>query len=183
MNAIDILTAEHGLIRQYLDNLSFALGKIERGEKVPKIFFEHAVLFSREFIDKYHHFKEELQMFTLLAQKHGGQIDTAIAALRNQHEHGRNHVAEIDYAKEGYDLGQESETDTLIEHLAAYIAMLRQHINREDHRIYPMARELLNDEELDQLLVEFKRANEKAGGEFLAKNQDRVLKMAGLLHS
>ncbi|MAE71579.1 MAG: hypothetical protein CME06_14065 [Gemmatimonadetes bacterium] len=182
MNAIDILVAEHGLIRQFLDNLTTALGKMERGEKIPKTFFEHSVLFSRELVDKHHHFKEELQMFTLLAQKHGGQFDTAIEGLRNQHENGRNHVAEIDYAKEGYEAGQESATTTLPEHLDCYISMLRQHINREDHRLYPMAREAYSAGEMEGLLVELQRADEKAGEGFFETNRDRVLKMGALLN-
>ncbi len=181
MNAIDILVAEHGLIRQFLDNLTTALGKIERGEKIPKTFFEHSVLFSREFVDKHHHFKEELQMFTLLAQKHDGRLDAAIEGLRNQHENGRNHVAEIDFAKEGYEAGQEPATTTLLEHLACYISMLRQHINREDHRLDPMALEALSAGEMESLLVEFRRANDKAGEGFFEKSQDRVLKMGALL--
>ncbi len=181
MNAIDTLRAEHGLIRQYLDNLAAALGKMERQEPVPTVFFEHAVLFAREFVDKYHHFKEELQMFTLLAQKHGGELDVDIEGLRNQHENGRNHIAEIDFAKEGYGQGQEVATTTLIEHLASYISMLRQHIHREDHRFYPLAREAFTDDEMAHLAAEYERANEKAGDDFFGKSQDRVLKMEALL--
>jgi len=181
VNAIDILTAEHGLIRQFLDNLAIALGKMERGEKVPLPFFEQLVTFSREFVDKYHHGKEELQMFTLLAQKASGDLDTAIAGLRNQHETGRNHIAAINFAKEGYDQGKQGEMDTLIQHLAGYIAMLRNHINREDHHLYPMARRALTPDEMEGLLVEYRRIDEKAGEDFFAINQERVLKMGSLL--
>ncbi len=181
MKAIDTLATEHGLIRRFLDTLAGALDKIEHGEKVPKTFFQHAVLFSREFVDKYHHFKEELQMFTLLAQKHAGQFDAPIEALRNQHETGRNHVAAIDYAKEGYESGQEAATNDLLEHLASYISMLRQHINREDHRFYPLAFQLLDEDDTARLMVEFERVNEKFGADFLDKSRDRVAKMAALV--
>ena len=181
MNAIDILRAEHGLIRQYLDALGMALGKMERGERVPKIFFEHAVLFSREFVDKFHHFKEEMQMFTLLAQKHEGEFDDSIAMLRNQHENGRDHVAEINYAKDGYESGQEAAANTLLEHLASYTSMLRQHIHREDHRLYPLAEKVLTADEMAGLMVEYKRADAKAGEGFFEQHRERVLKMEAVL--
>ena len=68
MDALEILRGEHALIRQYLDNLSFAAEKIERGERPPKEFFEKTVEFARTFVDKHHYFKEEHLMFTWLAQ-------------------------------------------------------------------------------------------------------------------
>ena len=105
MQAIRILVHEHRLIRQYLDILGFAIERIERGEHPPREFFENAVLFSRDFVDKYHHYKEEHQMFALLAQEVEGQLDGAIAALRYQHERGRVQVSAIATALDGYTPG------------------------------------------------------------------------------
>ncbi len=66
MHPIDILVAEHSLIRQYLSSLSFALEKLERGENLAREYVEQIVLFARNFVDKHHHFKEEYQMFVLV---------------------------------------------------------------------------------------------------------------------
>ena len=54
MQALGRLYMEHGLIRQYLENLGYALDRLERGDRPPKEFFEQTVAFAREFVDEYH---------------------------------------------------------------------------------------------------------------------------------
>jgi hemerythrin-like domain-containing protein len=177
------LVHEHRLIRQYLDNLAFAAERLEHGERPPKEFFENTVLFAREFVDGYHHFKEEHQMFVLLAQKVKGKHDAAIDALRYQHERGRAIVNAISQAIPGYEGGNERDLLAILENIAAFGALLRQHINREDSVFYPMARKELSKEDQERLAEEFKRADEKAGGDCFDRNEERVMKMSALLHA
>jgi len=181
MDPIDVLVAEHSLIRQYLSSLSFALEKLEHGETLPAEYVEQVVVFARNFVDKHHHFKEEYQMFRMVAEKHEGTLDAQLDALRNQHEHGRKYITDIATAQEGHQAGEDDKTTTVLESLAAYISMLRQHINREDHIFYPMAREALTDDQMAHLVSEFTAADEKAGEGFMQEFRDRVLKMEALL--
>jgi hemerythrin-like domain-containing protein len=58
MDAIELLVNEHGLIRQYLDNLSVAAEKLESGERPSEVFFKKAVEFAKKFTEKFHHFKK-----------------------------------------------------------------------------------------------------------------------------
>ena len=163
MRPMEVLRNEHGLIRQYLDNLALAVEKLESEERPPREFFEKAVQFARDFPDGVHHFKEELVLFVRLAQKHGGEIDGQIDALRQQHERARNHIAAIDAAIGGYAEGKPIATSELIENVAAYVALLRNHIHLEDHVFFPMAQEKISAAEEEQLHVEFERARQKAG--------------------
>ena len=181
MDAMEILRSEHALIRQYLDNLSFAAEKIERGERPPKEFFEKAVEFARTFVDKHHHFKEEHLMFTWLAQQKRGEFDGPIDSLRFQHERGRTYVTEIATSIGGYAEGRDDKTTILLESLAAYIAMLRQHIHKEDHVFYPMVKDELSESEDKVLLDQFNKENEKAGEDFLFESRELVLAMGGML--
>jgi hemerythrin-like domain-containing protein len=181
MNVLRILGHEHGLIRQYLDNLQFAVERLERGEKPPVQFFENAVLFARDFVDKYHHFKEEHQMFRLLAEKAGGEFDGPIDSLRYQHERGRHHVGEIANALEGYDNNNEQGVTIVLENAAAFCSLLRQHVNREDHIFYPMARRSLTEAERDRLLEEFERSEENLGRDFFELSAEQVEKMSKLV--
>jgi hemerythrin-like domain-containing protein len=181
MDPINVLTTEHTLIHQFLSGLSLALAKLENGETLPKEYLEQVVLFARNFVDKHHHFKEEYQMFRMVAQKHDGKLDGQLDALRNQHEHGRRYITDIAASIDGHVAGDGVKTTTLLESLAAYLSMLRQHINREDHIFYPMAREALTDEEFDQLSTSFEEADAKAGEEFMGEYQERILKMEALL--
>src|SRR3990172_1238490 len=183
MNILQSLAHEHRLIRQYLDDLAFAAERLEHGERPPKEFFETAVLFAREFVDGYHHFKEEHQLFVMLAQKLKGKHDAAIEALRYQHERGRAIVNAISEATAGYHRGDERAVLAILENVAAFGALLRQHINREDSVFYPMARKELSREDQERLQEEFTRADEKAGADCFERNEERVMKMTGLLHA
>jgi len=181
MDPLRILSLEHGLIRQYLDALQHAVERLERGEKPPAQFFENAVLFARNFTDKFHHDKEEQQMFRLLAEAARGKYDGPIEALRHQHERGRSLVNAIASSLPGYAEGREQEITAVLENTAAFCALLRQHINREDHIFYPLVRMYLTNEQQQRLLAEFERAEEKAGSRFFDNSVERVQKMSKLV--
>ena len=181
MDAIDILVNEHGLIRQFLDNIYMALEKLEMDERPPREFFDKALEFSRNFTDKFHHFKEEYVMFGQLAQRKSGALDGQLDSLRHQHERNRNFIAEISDSLDGYAKGDEIPTDTLIESLAAYISLLRNHIHREDHKFYPMVREEFSEDELQGLLDLFNKENQRIGEQTFEENRKLVQEMAALL--
>ncbi len=102
MDPLETLSNEHGLIRQFLDNLSLAGQKIEEGQRPSRAFFEKAIDFARGFADKYHHFKEEHVLFVQLAQKKHGEVDAQLEALRFQHERGRELVTNMANSLDGY---------------------------------------------------------------------------------
>jgi serine/threonine protein kinase len=180
LDAIEILIKEHALIRQFLDNLAFAVDKLETGERPAVEFFEKAVQFARNFADKFHHLKEEHLMLAQLAQKKGGVLDGPIEALRHQHERGRNFITEIHNALDGYARGDDVHTTNLLENSAAYIHLLRHHIHKEDHNFFPLARDEFTEKELWALSELFGREEEKFGGKFFENSQDLVQEMAKL---
>ena len=181
MRPMEVLRNEHGLIRQYLDNLALAVEKVESDERPPREFFEKAVQFARAFPDGIHHFKEELVLFMRLAQKHGGEIDGQIESLRQQHEHARNHIAAIDAAIDGYAQEKPKATRELMENVSAYVALMRTHTHTEDHVFFPMAQEALTADEEEQIHQEFERAREKAGEDAFEQNHATLVEMGSML--
>jgi len=181
MEPLDILRNEHGLIRQYLDNLQLAVEKLEEDKRPPREFFEQAVDFARNFSDSFHHLKEEHVMFVRLAQRKDGQLDGEIDALRHQHEGARDYIAAIAASIDGYAEGQPIPTSRILENTAAYIALLRNHIHKEDHVFFPLVEELLTEEEQAQLKVEFERAADKAGEETFERHHKMVVDMGSML--
>ncbi len=181
MKPLETLKNEHGLIRQFLDILEGGLKKMREGERPPREFFEKAVHFAQKFADEYHHLKEEHIMFVRLAQKQGGEYDGQVESLRHQHETGRDHIAAIGAALDGYEDGNPIKTDVISQSLTDYIPMLRDHIHTEDHVFFPMAYELLTEDEQDQLQVEFDRARLKAGGETFEFYHKLVIDMSSTL--
>ncbi len=181
MDPLEALSNEHGLIRQFLDNLTIAAGHIENGRRPSVAFFEKALEFARGFADGYHHFKEEHVLFVRLAQERRGEVDAQLDALRHQHERGRELVAGIGRALEGYAAQDATKTAELLENMAAYASLLRHHIHIEDHVFYPMARKTLGGDAMDRLATEFVKERERHGGDAFERHHKLVVDMGSIL--
>jgi len=181
VEAIKILEEEHVLISKNLDLLTTAAEKIIRNQNPPREFFEKAIAFTRNFTNKFHHYKEEIVMFGLLAQKHEGAIDTEIERLRNQHELLHNYMNEISDSLDEYSKGTESEIRKLHRNLSDYIDTLRHHITAENSIFYPMVAQTLTADEKDQMMAEFEKYGSKEGADALTKYGNLVAEMGELV--
>lgn len=181
MDPIETLSNEHGLIRQYLDNLSIAAEKIEHGERPSAAFFEKALDFARSFADGYHHFKEEHVLFVQLAQKRQGELDAQLETLRQQHVRSRELIAGMDRSLAGYVSQDSIKTADLLESMVTYAALLRLHIHTEDHVFYPMARRVLDQGEIDTLAEEFEKQRQRHGEDTFERCHKLVIDMGSIL--
>lgn len=181
MKPIEILRNEHGLIRQFLDNLALAVEKLENEKFPPPEFFQKAIQFAHTFADTFHHIKEEHIMFVRLAQKHSGEIDGQIDALRHQHERARNYIATINTNLVPYSERQPVAISEVMESCAAYVALLRNHIHKEDHIFFPMVLDQMSPEEEEQLQVEFDKARQKSGEDVFEASHKLVVDMGSML--
>jgi len=169
MTALDKLKDDHKLIRRYLDNLYLAHDFLVERETVPASVFKKTLDFSKNFMNKYHHFREEYVLFLKLAEKKGGSIDPQIVSLRDQHERSRNLVSQIKEALGGYEKGDEVATSRLAENVGYYVSLEREHVNRENHVFYPMAAEAFSADEMAEFDAEFKKIDAKQGADSYKK--------------
>lgn len=182
VKSIHTLTSEHRLILEQLDNLSLARQRLEEGLWPPGAFFEGAVVFAREFADRFHHFKEEFLMFGLLAQKQEGRLDADIGALRYQHERCRQAMMEIERALPGYGSRDEIAATALAMGLSAYVTLLRRHIYLEDRVFFPLAAKALSEEDDQSLVMHFAEEEKRqVGHDFVAESRRQVQAMRDLL--
>lgn len=182
MDVLSKLTEEHAHILQAIHSLEKARNFLEQNRHPSSDFFDTAVLFFREYADKFHHYKEEYLLFSFLAAKKGGNIDLEIGSLRYQHELNRRCIKKIKASLKGYEAGSEIATTTLLENLAAYISILKRHIYREDHLFFPMANSELSKDEKRQLKHQFDE--EEAGyntNQMSCDNLYRLEKMEKLI--
>jgi hemerythrin-like domain-containing protein len=181
MDPLETLTNEHGLIRQYLDNLSMAADRIENGQYPSEAFFEKALDFARSFADNFHHFKEEHVLFVRVAEKKQGELDAQLDALRLQHDRGRELLSGISSSLDGYVARDPMQIAKLLENMAAYGALLRHHIHLEDHVFYPAARKTLDQNELEGMVGEFEKQREKHGGDAFERYHKLVVDMGSIV--
>jgi hemerythrin-like domain-containing protein len=83
----------------------------------------------------------------------------------------------------GYADGDDIAITNLLENLAAYISLLRRHIHEEDGTFFQMAAQELSKEEEEILFKQFKKEDEKMGGQkFYDKCRNLIDEMDVLLN-
>jgi len=116
----------------------------------------------RNFADRFHHAKEEDLLFPLFDQN-----SDVMAAMRAEHETGRGHVRAAAAAIEA------GNGAIVAERLAAYAALLTEHIRKEDEILYPWMDRSLTDSQIGQLFARFRDVDARFG-ERPAEDRARV---------
>jgi hemerythrin-like domain-containing protein len=166
MSATDILANEHRVIEQVLTCLEqltvegIANGCLD-GDSA-----RQALDFFETFADRCHHAKEEQGLFPMLETKGFPPQTGPTSVMRAEHEAGREHLrgmaAEVDRAEAGDGVA----LLRFAHHAREYIHLMRQHIAKEDHRLFPMAAVVLTEADQERLLAAFERVerSQRAAG-------------------
>lgn len=157
MIIIDRLKEEHQNILLMLQVLEAACKKLETGEDINKDDLYKMVDFIKIFADKSHHYKEEDLLFPAMVEagipKDGGPIGVMLA----EHTTGRNFVQGMSRALEEFSTGSAEASSQIVKNARGYIALLKDHIYKEDNILYPMAEMHITDEKHNKLLQEFEQ--------------------------
>jgi hemerythrin-like domain-containing protein len=153
--------AEHRLIEEALAALEAFVRRLTAGPEVRLRLREFAAFFMN-FADRRHHGKEEDRLFRSLA-RHGFPLDGGpLAVMLAEHEEGRGHVRALARIAAGDGpLGPE-ERDEVEREARRFAVLLRNHIQKEDRILYPMALRVLPAEELDDLARQFAELEDSA---------------------
>jgi hemerythrin-like domain-containing protein len=85
--------------------------------------------------------------------------------MLHEHELGRAHVAAVADSIAGAAAGVAAARTVVVERLAAYASLLRQHISKEDNILYPMADRVFSEEDQAALAADFERVERDEIGE------------------
>lgn len=100
--------------------------------------------FFRLFTDACHHGKEEDLLFVALEEHGIPAADGPIAAMRAEHRHGRELVRRMTATLKGANNAEAVAHATLRRDAAAYIDLIRAHIDREDGGVFDLADEIVD---------------------------------------
>lgn len=147
MGATDILMQEHRVIERVLDSLERAAGRLRDGRPMRPGFFLDAAEFIKGFADGCHHRKEEGALFPAMeaagVPNQGGPIGVMLA----EHQEGRRLTGAMRAAAERLEGGEVGAAAPLAGAALEYVALLRQHIFKEDNVLFPMAARVLPPEQ------------------------------------
>ncbi len=156
------LMEEHRVIERMLKLVSKAADKLENGEKVDRELWVGVSDFLKNFADRCHHAKEEKLLFVkMMARGVSGEVGP-IAVMLREHEDGRAHVRRIAALSEG--ALDKNDSAELIKHSRGYVELLTQHIQKEDHILYPMANQVLTVDDQEELQEGFEKVENEIMG-------------------
>lgn len=161
MNPTTVLKEEHRAVERVLRVLNRAADRLDEGKEVPPAVFEDSLDFLRNFADKCHHGKEEQLLFPALEKAGVSRDRGPIGVMLVEHEQGRQYLQAMADALDEYRRGNPGARATLAENARAYAALLAQHIQKEDHVLFPMADRVLADEEKENLVEGFDRVEKE----------------------
>jgi hemerythrin-like domain-containing protein len=146
------LRHEHEVILRALAVVERAGERLAAGRPVDETALAELVQVCRTFADKCHHGKEEDTLFPILQEK---GLGSTLAVFLEEHEEGRRYLKTL----EG--------TAPPAERAAAarrYVGLLRDHIDRENGVLFPMADDVLSPEEHAELARRYAKVEARVVG-------------------
>jgi hemerythrin-like domain-containing protein len=162
--ATAILRQEHDAILRMLDVTDAIVQQLERNQRVAPETLAGLLEFFRLFADRCHHGKEEELLFPLLERKGMAHEGGPIGVMLHEHEQGRSLVRQMGDAADAYGSGQAQAGARWADAARSYVALLRQHIDKENNVLFMMAENVLSAAEQAELVAAFEKVEEEKMG-------------------
>ena len=175
MKPTEILIKEHDAILIMLNILEKVCHRLDKGEHVKETDLEKIIEFFKEFADKCHHGKEEDLLFPALEEYGIPNEGGPIGVMLSEHVIGRENVKGMSDAIANYKEGKESAPEEFVGYARNYIALLSEHIDKENNVLFKMADTRIPEERQQSLLIDFERAEEEKIGPGVHEKYHKLL--------
>lgn len=165
MEATQILKQEHQVIERVLDALETAANRLDAGTPVRPGLFLQAADFIRGFADGCHHRKEEGILFPALEAAGIPAEGGPIGVMLFEHEEGRKLTAAMRAAAEQLEAGESQAAAAVARSALGYVALLRQHIAKENNVLFPMADQVIRGRAQAEVAEGFERVEHEETGQ------------------
>ncbi len=168
----DITTAlvnEHLLILRMIALLERNAPRTTDGTYANWQFYLDGVDFIRTFADRFHHAKEEDVLFEALVVNGMPRENSPIAAMLMEHDQGRAFVKGMEAAVLAAMDGETGCGAIIAENALAYAALLREHIEKEDDILYPLAERVIPDTMRDAIIAGYAAAEAGSAADLTAR--------------
>jgi hemerythrin-like domain-containing protein len=156
MDPIQVLMDEHRQIERVMASLLTFVNEV----KTKRLTDRHEDLerfaeFLRDFADRTHHGKEEDILFRIMVEGGFPRDGGPIAVMLAEHQEGRARVRILKEIAENPAPWGSAEREKIENSVAVFVTVLRQHIQKEDNILYPMARAHLSAELMAEITRQF----------------------------
>ncbi len=151
MKALSIIQAEHRNLGIVLMCFEIVVHNIEDKNEKPRFELFRAILYYFEnFLQRYHHPKEDDYLFPALALRHPGAKEL-IRQLKDQHDQGAELTKSLQEALSRYESNREINYQNFRDAADNYIRFERKHAYKEEEELLPLAREYLTSEDWEPI--------------------------------
>ena len=149
----ETLREEHRVILRALGLLETAAGRLAAGRPLPEGWWPEILDWLRAFADRNHHAKEEASLFPAMVKAGVPSAGGPIQVMLEEHERGRALVRAM--------ATDEPAARALL--AREYVGLLREHIDKENGILFPLADAVLDDAAQRALRREFEAVEAEQG--------------------
>jgi hemerythrin-like domain-containing protein len=165
LDATEILREEHRVIERVLTALETAANRLNAGDPVRPDVFLQAADFISGFADGCHHRKEEGVLFPAMRAAGIPGEGGPIGVMLSEHEEGRRLTRAMRAAAERLAVGDTEASAQVVNNALHYVALLRQHIAKEDNVLFPMADQAISGPAQREVSKAFERVEHEETGQ------------------
>jgi hemerythrin-like domain-containing protein len=151
--ATDVLRDEHRVILRGLVLLESAADRVINGESLPDDWWDGFIGVLRAFADRSHHAKEERCLFPALVKAGIPAEGGPVAVMLAEHADGRDLIQAMWTVPPAYRADAARR----------YARLLRDHIDKENGVLFPLAEAVLEEHTLQSLALEFESVEAEQG--------------------
>lgn len=164
MGPIAELKEEHRGVETMLRIIEVVSKRYADGHEVDTRDFDAILEFLTVFVDRCHHGKEEDFLFPALEAAGVTRDQGPIGVLLQEHEQGRQLVTELKQAAKNFISRDDSAAKSLEQAGQEYVALLTQHIKKEENVLFPLAEKRLKPEKQNELSNAFEQLEKERIG-------------------
>lgn len=160
-NVTQVMKNEHQLILRMIALVEQNTALLDAGDFENWNFYLDAIDFIRNYADRFHHAKEEDVLFVELVNNGMPEKNSPIEAMLIEHDQGRAFIQQLESAVLKTRAGFDQNRGDISSSAKGYAALLRDHINKEDQILYPLAERVLPSDVRDRMIDAYKQATAK----------------------
>jgi hemerythrin-like domain-containing protein len=164
MKPTEELKKEHEAIKLMIRIMGSISERLESGKKVDPKHLESILEFIRVFADKCHHAKEEDLLFPAMEKVGIPREGGPVGVMLHEHEEGRGYVKAMGEGIAQYAKGESKGASKIAENARNYMALLSQHIDKENNILYPMADKRISEAGQKELEEGFEKVEREIVG-------------------
>ncbi|MBZ5592538.1 MAG: hemerythrin domain-containing protein [Acidobacteriia bacterium] len=157
---LQALIKEHRVLGVVLNALDLEMQHLD-GQPFPMESFRQALDFLTNFTHHWHLIKEEERLFPLLWEKGVPLENGPLGKLMAEHQTARNHLAAIRTHLEAAQKGDPGALTQLLSEVRVHVAFTREHMRKEEHGVFNVARTLLDQQDMERLAREFEEVEQE----------------------